>query len=128
MKDKMKDIYQKFAIKVEKNINSLVFLYGGNQLNFDLRTKKSTFDNVQNWYTDLTGKIFGGLIKNYPNQAKNKIEISIEIKLLSKKKIDNCFIKPSNEKKFIIPKTNNGKNQVQINNNIQQGNVNNISI
>ena len=32
--DKMKDICQKFANKVQKNINSLLFLYGGNQLNF----------------------------------------------------------------------------------------------
>ena len=32
--DKMKDICQKFADKVQKNINSLLFLYGGNQLNF----------------------------------------------------------------------------------------------
>ena len=67
-------------------------------------------------------------IKKYPNQAKNKIERSIEIKLLSKKKIDNCFIKPSNKKKFIIPKTNNDKNQVQINNNIQQGNDNQMPL
>ena len=32
--DKIKDICQRFANKVEKNINSLLFLYGGNQLNF----------------------------------------------------------------------------------------------
>ena len=32
--DKIKDICQKFAKKVQKNINSLLFLYGGNQLNF----------------------------------------------------------------------------------------------
>ena len=32
--DKIKDISQKFANKVQKNINSLLFLYGGNQLNF----------------------------------------------------------------------------------------------
>ena len=32
--DKIKDICQKFANKVQKNINSLLFLYGGNQLNF----------------------------------------------------------------------------------------------
>ena len=34
--NKMKDICQKFANKVEKNINSLIFLYRGNQLNFHL--------------------------------------------------------------------------------------------
>ena len=32
--DKIKVICQKFANKVQKNINSLLFLYGGNQLNF----------------------------------------------------------------------------------------------
>ena len=34
--DKMKDICQKFANKIKKNINSYVFLYGGKQLNFQL--------------------------------------------------------------------------------------------
>ena len=34
--DKMKDICQKFANKIKKSINSYVFLYGGNQLNFQL--------------------------------------------------------------------------------------------
>ena len=89
-------------------------------------------------------------IKKYPNQTKNEfqkldsfliknssfkhikakniIEKSIEIKLLNKKKIDNCFIKPSNKKKYIIPNTNNNINQVQINNNIQPGNVNQIPL
>ena len=34
--DKMRDICQKYATKVNKNIDSLVFLYGGNQINFNL--------------------------------------------------------------------------------------------
>ena len=33
--DKMRDICQKFASKVHKNIDSLLFLYGDNQVNFD---------------------------------------------------------------------------------------------
>ena len=32
--EKMKDICQRFANKVEKNINSLIFLYGGKRLDF----------------------------------------------------------------------------------------------
>ena len=28
--DKMRDVCQKFAVKAETNINSLIFLYGGN--------------------------------------------------------------------------------------------------
>ena len=38
--DKIKDICQKFANKVQKNINSLIFLYGGNQLNLLLTFKE----------------------------------------------------------------------------------------
>ena len=37
--DVMKDICQKYANKVKRNINTLVFLYGGNQLNFNLKFK-----------------------------------------------------------------------------------------
>ena len=29
-----KDICQKFSNKIDKNINSLIFLYGGTQINF----------------------------------------------------------------------------------------------
>ena len=34
--EKMKDICQRYANKINININSLIFLYGGNQLNFNL--------------------------------------------------------------------------------------------
>ena len=34
--DKMRDICQRYATKVNKNIDSLVFLYGGNQIIFNL--------------------------------------------------------------------------------------------
>ena len=39
--DIMKDICQKYANKIKRNINSLVFLYGGNQLNFNLKFKEA---------------------------------------------------------------------------------------
>ena len=38
--EKMKDICQKFATKIERNVNSLVFLYGGSNLNFQLSFKE----------------------------------------------------------------------------------------
>ena len=38
--DVMKDICQKYSNKVERNINTLVFLYGGSQLNFNLKFKE----------------------------------------------------------------------------------------
>ena len=34
--EKMKNICQRYATKVQRNINSLLFLYGGNQLNLEL--------------------------------------------------------------------------------------------
>ena len=38
--EKMKDICQKLATKIERNVNSLVFLYGGSNLNFQLSFKE----------------------------------------------------------------------------------------
>ena len=38
--DKIKDICQKFGTKIESNINSLIFLYGGNQMNMELKFKE----------------------------------------------------------------------------------------
>ena len=38
--DKMKDICQKYASKIGRNINSLVFLYGGNYPNFQISFKE----------------------------------------------------------------------------------------
>ena len=48
--DKMKDICQIFATKINLNINSLIFLYGGNQINFGLRFKEqaNSFDKDNN--------------------------------------------------------------------------------
>ena len=38
--DKIRDICQKLSIKIETNINSLIFLYGGEPMNMDLRFKE----------------------------------------------------------------------------------------
>ena len=38
--DLMKDICQKYANKIGRNVNSLIFLYGGNNLNFQLSFKE----------------------------------------------------------------------------------------
>ena len=37
--DTLKDICQKYANKIQRNINSLIFLYGGNELNYNLKFK-----------------------------------------------------------------------------------------
>ena len=46
--DIMKDICQKYSNKIKKNINTLVFLYGGNQLNFNLKLKDVITDKEIN--------------------------------------------------------------------------------
>ena len=38
--DRIKDICEKYVTKIESNINSLIFLYGGNKLNMELRFKE----------------------------------------------------------------------------------------
>ena len=40
--DKMKDIYKSFSSKINKNIHSLLFLYEGNRVNFELSFKEQT--------------------------------------------------------------------------------------
>ena len=46
--EKMKDICQKYSNKVQKNINSLIFLYGGNQLNFNISFRELVKDEQRN--------------------------------------------------------------------------------
>ena len=48
--DKMRDVCQKFAVKAETNINSLIFLYGGNQVNMNLslEAQASSIDKKNN--------------------------------------------------------------------------------
>jgi len=51
----MKDICLRYSTKLGKNINQLIFLYGGNQINFEL---------------------------SFENQANSKDKISNEMKVL----------------------------------------------
>ena len=46
--EKMKDICQKFVNKLGKNINTLLFLYGGNQLNFNISFRELVKDEQRN--------------------------------------------------------------------------------
>ena len=39
-KEKMKDIYKNYSAKINKNFNSLLFLYEGNKVNFELNFKE----------------------------------------------------------------------------------------
>ena len=50
IEDKIKDICEKFGTKIESDINSLIFLYGGNQMNMVLKFKEqaNSFDQSRN--------------------------------------------------------------------------------
>ena len=54
--DKMSDICQKYITKVDKHIDSLTFLYGGNQVNFGLTFKDQA---------------------NYSDRANNKMKLLV---------------------------------------------------
>jgi len=69
-KDKMGTICQRYTTKIEKNINSLVFLYGGNQLNFQL---------------------------SFEEQANSLDKQSKNMNILVYKKVDYSFISESEE-------------------------------
>ena len=49
-KEKFEDICQRFANKIGKEKNSYIYLYGGNQLNFELRfyEQVNSFDQINN--------------------------------------------------------------------------------
>ena len=48
--DKMKNICNKFATKIDKNVNSLIFIYNGNKINYELAFEKQSnyMDNARN--------------------------------------------------------------------------------
>ena len=48
--DKIIDICQRYSTKIETNLNYLLFLYGGNQLNFELRFNEqaNSIDKINN--------------------------------------------------------------------------------
>ena len=56
--DKMRDICQKYATKVNENLNSLLFLYGGSRINFELKFKEqaNSLDNDNNKMSILVYK------------------------------------------------------------------------
>ena len=90
--EKMKDICQKYANKINKNINSFIFSYGGNQLNFDLKYNEQAniIDKEQNIMKVLVYTVY-----TYDNneyicpKCGEKIKIKIE-------KIDDIILSVNN--------------------------------
>ena len=92
--DKLKNICEKFAFKIERNINSLVFLYGGNQLNLDSRFKDqaNSLDKFNNLMRILVYQ------KDIDNFTCPKCGEKIQ---LDKKKIDDIVSSNNNIKDII---------------------------
>ena len=85
IEDKIKDICQKYATKIDSNINSLLFLYGGNQMNMELKFKEQANS------IDINNKEMNVLVYKKDNDdficphCNNKIKLNTE-------KIDNIIL------------------------------------
>ena len=90
--DVMKDICQKYANKIQKNINSLVFLYGGNQLNFNLKFKDVIIDKESK---EIKVLVYSNEIDEFIcPKCGEKIKLNTE-------KIDNIILSINNLKETI---------------------------
>ena len=79
----MKDICQRFATKIKKNINSYAYIYGGDHINFDL--------NYEEQQTDKNSKEMRILV--YKNEDYEYICTKCGDKVkLNKEKIDEIIL------------------------------------
>ena len=90
--EKMKDICQKYVNKINKDINSLVYLYGGNQLNFNLNYNEQAniIDKERNIMKVLVYDN-NEYIKKINDKLNNLININNEIKIKNEN-INNYII------------------------------------
>ena len=90
--DVMKDICQKYANKIKRNINSLVFLYGGNQLNFNLKFKDIIIDKESK---EIKVLVYSNELDEFIcPKCGEKIKLNTE-------KIDNIILSINNLKETI---------------------------
>ena len=67
--DKMKNICENYSNKINKNMNSLIFLYGGNKVNFDLSFEEQV-NSIDRSINEM--KILVILNENNTKSIKNK--------------------------------------------------------
>ena len=102
-RDKMKDICQRYVTKINKNINELMFLYGGNQINFELNfDEQANFIDKNNkemkilvYKNELNGeneKQLNEIKKTIINDDLKIERINYEIDELNKKNISKCLL------------------------------------
>ena len=90
--DVMKDICQKYANKIQRNINTLIFLYGGNELNYNLKFKDViTIKESKEMKILVYSKIIDDFICP---KCGEKINLNTE-------KIDNIILSINNLKEII---------------------------
>ena len=111
--DKIKDICQKYATKIDININSLLFLYGGTKMNMELKFKEQANS------MDINRNEMKVLVYNNENDDITCPYCNKKIKL---EKIDDIILSNNNIKDII-----NGI-KLNIDNIIKLSNNNNISI
>ena len=107
--DKMRDICQKYGTKIKINPSSLIFLYGGNQLNMDLRFKEQA--NLMD-KTNKEMKVLVYKIEHYGlicPKCGEKIEIN-------KENIDNIISSNNNIRDNIIGIKSQIENIINTNN------------
>ena len=111
--DKMKDICNKYACKINKNINSLYFIYGGNYVNQDL-----TFNEQAN-SIDKNRKEMNILVIDYSTLSSiNSINNELKCKKCGERfnlEIFKNLIKFNNNQ---IDKLNELKTQIELINNV----------
>ena len=113
--DKIKDICQKFSTKIDSNINSLIFLYGGNKMNMELKFKEQANS------MDIDNKEMKVLVYKKENDDFTCPHCNTKIKL-NTEKIDDIILSINN-----IKDTINGT-KLTIDNIIKLSTNNNISI
>ena len=113
--DKIKDICQKFATKIDSNVNSLIFLYGGNKMNMELKFKEQANS------MDIDNKEMKVLVYKRENDDFTCPHCNTKFKL-NTEKIDDIILSINN-----IKDTINGT-ILTIDNIIKLSTNNNISI
>ena len=111
--DVMKDICQKYVNKINRNINTLIFLYGGSELNFNLKYKDVITNKGSNEMKVLV----------YSNENDEFIcpKCGEKIKF-NKEKIDNIILSINNLKETIV------STKLMLENIIEKSSVNIVNI
>lgn len=119
--EKMKNICQRYSTKIQKNINSLIFMYGGNKLNLE-----SNFYSIAN-SIDKGNNEVKILVYKIDNNNECLCPKCGEKIILNKEKIDDIILSNNNIKeaingvKIMLDNINNVFNK--INEDIKQQNI-----